>query len=182
MGYRSSTSTSVALAHGLILILCAASMVTESMANRGWYYGFNNTTYNWPWPWGRRNDTDNNGPSKIVVGGSDHWHFGFNYSDWAFENAPFYVNDALVFKYEPPRNTVFPHSVYLLPNLGSYLKCDLSRAKMVANVTDGGGEGFEFVLKRWKPYYFACGERGGLHCRDGRMKFMVMPLLRRRHY
>ncbi|KAJ0077557.1 hypothetical protein Patl1_36195 [Pistacia atlantica] len=87
-----------------------------------------------------------------------------------------------VFKYDPPSSNVFPHSVYLLPNLWSYLTCDLSRAKIIANSTQGGGDGFKFVLKRWQPYYFACGERGGLHCRDGSMKFMVMPLLRRWHY
>ncbi|ESR36303.1 hypothetical protein CICLE_v10029852mg [Citrus x clementina] len=174
-------------AHSLILILSAASMLTVSLANRGWSYGFNNTYY---WPWGPNNGSpgsnntndDDDGPSKIVVGGSDNWHFGFNYSVWAFQNSPFYVNDVLVFKYDPPNDTVFPHSVYQLPNLWSYLRCDLSRAKMIANTTQGGGDGFEFVLKRWQPYYFACGERGGFHCREGRMKFMVLPLLRRWHY
>ncbi|KAJ0009712.1 hypothetical protein Pint_34465 [Pistacia integerrima] len=85
-------------------------------------------------------------------------------------------------QYDPPSSNVFPHSVYLLPNLWSYLTCDLSRAKMIANSTQGGGDRFKFVLKRWQPYYFACGERGGLHCRYGNMKFMVMPLLRRWHY
>ncbi|KAK9184148.1 hypothetical protein WN943_024494 [Citrus x changshan-huyou] len=30
-------------ANGLIMILSAASMLTESMANWGWYNGFNNT-------------------------------------------------------------------------------------------------------------------------------------------
>lgn len=87
-------------AHSLILILFAASMLTVSMANRGWSYGFNNTYY---WPWGPNNGSpgsnntndDDDGPSKIVVGGSDNWHFGFNYSVWAFQNAPFYVNDVL---------------------------------------------------------------------------------------
>ncbi|KAJ4716365.1 Plastocyanin-like domain protein [Melia azedarach] len=41
-------------------------------------------------------------PARSLVGGSEPWHFGFNYSDWAFQNAPFYVNDVLVFKYDPP--------------------------------------------------------------------------------
>ncbi|KAH9695707.1 Phytocyanin domain-containing protein [Citrus sinensis] len=159
-------------AHSLFVILCAASMLTLCSANRGWSYGLNNTYQR---PWGHKNEShnsnntnDHDGPNKIIVGGSDHWRFGFNYSVWAFQNAPFYVNDVLVFKYDAPNDTVFPHSVYQLPNLWSYLRCDLSRAKMIAN--------------RWLPYYFACGEHGGLHCREGRMKFMVLPLLRRWHY
>ncbi|KAH9656217.1 Phytocyanin domain-containing protein [Citrus sinensis] len=173
-------------AHSLLVILSAASMLAVCSANRGWSNGFNNT---YQWPWGHKNEShnsnntnDDDGPKKIIVGGSDNWRFGFNYSVWAFKNAPFYVNDVLVFKYDAPNDTIFPHSVYQLPNLWSYLRCDLSRAKMIANATQGDGEGFEFVLKRWLPYYFACGERGGLHCREGRMKFMVLPLLRRWHF
>ncbi|KAK2665147.1 hypothetical protein Ddye_003721 [Dipteronia dyeriana] len=53
-----------------------------------------------------------------------------------------------------------------------------TRAKLIANTTQGDGEGFEFVLKRWQPYYFMCGERGSLHCKDGGMKFFVKPMLR----
>ena len=87
-----------------------------------------------------------------------------------------------VFKYDPPSKSPFHHSVYLLPNMWSYMMCDMSRAKLIANTTQGDGEGFEFVLKKWQPYYFVCGESGGLHCRDGRMKFFVMPMLRRWHY
>lgn len=30
-----------------------------------------------------------------IVGGSQGWRFGFNYTDWAFKNAPFYINDTL---------------------------------------------------------------------------------------
>ena len=33
--------------------------------------------------------------ARIVVGGSEHWHFGFNYTDWAIKAAPFYKNDTL---------------------------------------------------------------------------------------
>ena len=87
-----------------------------------------------------------------------------------------------VFKYDPPTNdSTIPHSVYLLPNLGSFLTCDLRKATMVANTTQGGGEGFEFVLKKWQPYYFACGERDGYHCKAGQMKFFVMPLFLQWH-
>lgn len=31
----------------------------------------------------------------IVVGGSEGWRFGFNYTDWAIQNSPFYINDKL---------------------------------------------------------------------------------------
>ncbi|KAJ0077551.1 hypothetical protein Patl1_36193 [Pistacia atlantica] len=169
------------VAHGLVLIVAAASMLTVAMANRGWSYGFNYTFFP-PIPKHGSHNNNLNPPNNITVGGSDNWHFGFNYSVWAFQNSPFYVNDTLVFKYDPPSAKLFPHSVYLLPNLWSYLTCDLSMAKMIANSTQGGGEGFKFILKKWQPHYFACGERGGLHCRDGNMKFMVMPLLRRWNY
>ncbi|XWS39983.1 hypothetical protein CRYUN_Cryun18bG0101200 [Craigia yunnanensis] len=164
-------------AHGLILVAAAASMLGVSMANKDWA-GSNYT--GWGWGWGSNNHPMNEteGPNKIIVGGSENWHFGFNYSDWTFRNAPFYFNDTLVFKYDPPSNTTFPHSVYLFPDLWTYLNCDLKRAKMIANATQGGGDGFEFVLERWKPYYFACGERNGFHCKVGGMRFMVVPLFR----
>ncbi|KAK2665145.1 hypothetical protein Ddye_003719 [Dipteronia dyeriana] len=58
------------------------------------------------------------------------------------------------------------------------MTCDLSRAKLIANTTQGNGDRgdqVQFVLKRWQPYYFVCGERGNLHCKDGAMKFFVMP-------
>ena len=87
-----------------------------------------------------------------------------------------------VFKYDPPTNdSTIPHSVYLLPNLWSFLTCDLRKATMVANTTQGGSDGFEFVLKKWQPYYFACAERDGYHCKAGQMKFFVMPLFLQWH-
>ncbi|XP_073010970.1 blue copper protein 1b-like [Typha latifolia] len=113
--------------------------------------------------------------AKIVVGDSAHWTFGYNYTDWALKNAPFYQHDTLVFMYDPPSNTTFPHSVYLLKNLRSFLACDLKKAKLVGNVMQGGGKGLEFVLKNRKPHYFACGEAKGIHCNIGLMKFSVLP-------
>ncbi|KAJ0981471.1 hypothetical protein J5N97_009726 [Dioscorea zingiberensis] len=114
--------------------------------------------------------------AKIIVGDSNHWQFGFNYTDWALKKAPFYQHDSLVFMYEAPSNTTPPHSVYLLKNLKSFLGCDLKGAKLVGNVVQGGGPGFEFVLKKRKPHYFACGEHGGVHCSLGLMKFPVFPI------
>ncbi|KAJ0077549.1 hypothetical protein Patl1_36199 [Pistacia atlantica] len=85
-------------------------MLTVAMANRGWSYGFNYTFFP-PIPKHGSHDNNLNPPNNITVGGSDNWHFGFNYSVWAFQNSPFYVNDTLVFKYDPPSAKVFPHSV-----------------------------------------------------------------------
>ncbi|KAK8568149.1 hypothetical protein V6N13_106083 [Hibiscus sabdariffa] len=155
------------LAHqGMVLVLVAASMVGVSLANKEWgSHPHNHTT----------------SPKRVIVGGSENWHFGVNYTDWSLKNAPFYLNDTLVFKYDPPSNTTFPHSVYLLPNLKSFLNCDLRRAKVIANPTQGSGNGFEFVLKKRKPYYLACGERNGFHCKVGLMKFAVVPMRHWRH-
>ena len=86
-----------------------------------------------------------------------------------------------VFKYDPPvGNNSHPHNVYLLPNFKSFMKCDLSKAKEIANTTQGAGEGFAFVLEKRQPYYFACGVSNGVHCDVGHMKFSVMPTLRAR--
>lgn len=81
-----------------------------------------------------------------------------------------------VFKYDPPNSTTFPHSVSLLNDFRSFVNCDFKGAKLVGTVAQGGGKGFEFVLKESKPYYFACGEHGGKHCTVGLMKFFVWPL------
>ncbi|XVF45182.1 hypothetical protein PTKIN_Ptkin02bG0184500 [Pterospermum kingtungense] len=166
-------------AHRVLVLVLAASMLGVSLANKDWPgFGFNYTA------WGshhRHPHNHTNGPKKFIVGGSEKWRFGFNYTDWSLKNAPFYYNDTLVFKYDPPSNTTFPHSVYLLPNLRSFLNCDLRRSKMIANQTQGSGNGFEFVLKKRKPYYFACGERNGFHCNNGLMKFAVVPLRRWRY-
>lgn len=88
------------------------------------------------------------------------------------------INVYVVFKYEAPNATTHAHSVYMFSNLRSYLKCDLKNAKMVGNTTQGTGKGFKFVIKKWQPHYFGCGERNGLHCTTGQMKFAVMPMFR----
>ncbi|PSS19185.1 Early nodulin-like protein [Actinidia chinensis var. chinensis] len=166
----------------VLILLVLASMLAVGMADKNiastkrWNYGFNYTD------WYAKHLNGTVGSQRIIVGGSENWHFGFNYTDWALKNGPFYLNDTLVFKYDPPvDNSSHPHSVYLLPNFWSYLNCDLSRAKRLADVTQGGGEGFEFRLMRWQPHYFACGESNGFHCDKGLMKFFVMPLFRRWH-
>lgn len=32
---------------------------------------------------------------QIIVGGDQKWRFGFNYTNWAIKQGPFYVNDTL---------------------------------------------------------------------------------------
>lgn len=80
-----------------------------------------------------------------------------------------------VFMYDPPNATTHAHSVYLMRDAADYQSCNLKAAKLVANVMQGAGSGYEFVLKKRKQHYFVCGERGGLHCTVGQMKFIVKP-------
>ncbi|CAA7058594.1 unnamed protein product [Microthlaspi erraticum] len=132
------------------------------------------------WGWGGHSKGYNvtyNAPRKIIVGGDKEWTYGVNYSEWASKTAPFFLNDILVFKYNPP--APFTHSVYLLPNPLSYEKCDVKKGKMLASPKQGAGNGFEFVLTKMKPYYISCGEHDGAHCSNGTMKFTVMPILPR---
>ncbi|KAL7082667.1 hypothetical protein ACP275_14G115200 [Erythranthe tilingii] len=164
---------------GALFVLVSMSVLAIATANKDWW---GNVTGNWNqngrdfWDSWHKNATQRS--NRIIVGGSENWRYGLNYTDWAIKNGPFYLNDTLVFKYDPPNDTTFPHSVYLLPNFRSFLKCDLRRAKIIGKATAGGGKGFEFVLKRWQPYFFACGEHKGIHCKDGLMKFAVWPLIR----
>ncbi|XP_059635591.1 uncharacterized protein LOC132277759 [Cornus florida] len=98
--------------------------------------------------------------ATVVVGGSEHWRY--------------------VFKYDPPSENSPPHTVYLLPNMGSFINCDFRSAQLLANVTQGSGDGFGFVLtNNWRPLYFACGEEDGKNCKEGLMKFFAVPLPRR---
>ncbi|KAK1358800.1 Phytocyanin domain-containing protein [Heracleum sosnowskyi] len=187
----------------VMLLFVAATLFVVSDANRNltnapqnWNPGFNSSS---GWPWNSPNSPQNyssppgfnftsgwpwKGPNvpqssrRIVVGNNQKWHFGFNYTDWAIKNGPFYLNDTLVFKYDPPSNTTYPHSVYQLRNYRSFMNCDLRKAKRLASVTQGAGNGFELVLKNKKPYYLSCGEHNGIHCKDGLMKFSVIPLIR----
>ncbi|KAB5526744.1 hypothetical protein DKX38_020591 [Salix brachista] len=111
----------------------------------------------------------------IVVGGSENWKLGIDYSVWANQNKPFYFNDTLVFKYDLPSENSTGYSVYLLPNLRSYARCDFRRAKLLANTTQGSGEGFAYVLNKWRPHYFVSGEDNGTQCYPGMMKFFAAP-------
>ncbi|TMW87625.1 hypothetical protein EJD97_019710 [Solanum chilense] len=159
-----------------VLTLLFSSMFAIGLANYDFNWGsttWNKTNFPYTHP---PNATHTS--NRFIVGGSENWHYGFNYMDWARNNTPFFVNDTLVFKYDPPNanSTGFPHSVYLFPNYWSFIKCDFRKAKRIADPSEGAGGGFEFVLKKMQTYYFGCGEHKGIHCKTGNMKFAVMPL------
>lgn len=79
-----------------------------------------------------------------------------------------------MFKYDPPSENSSAVDVYRLPDLYSYVTCDFRRAKLVADATQGGGEGFTVGLNQWRPYYFASGQANGTFCKHG-MKFFAVP-------
>uniref|UniRef100_J3MCE6 Phytocyanin domain-containing protein n=1 Tax=Oryza brachyantha TaxID=4533 RepID=J3MCE6_ORYBR len=112
---------------------------------------------------------------RFIVGDAARWTWGYNYTDWVIKKGPFFQNDSLVFMYDPPNATVHAHSVYMMRSAAAYQSCNLKAARLVANVMQGAGQGYEFVLKKRKPHYFVCGERGGIHCTMGQMKFIVKP-------
>ncbi|KAG8076881.1 hypothetical protein GUJ93_ZPchr0006g44602 [Zizania palustris] len=112
---------------------------------------------------------------RFVVGDAARWTWGYNYTDWVIKKGPFFLNDSLVFMYDPPNATVHAHSVYMMRNAADYQSCNLKAAKLVANTTQGATSGYEFVFKKRKTHYFVCGERGGIHCTMGQMKFIVKP-------
>ncbi|KAH7517943.1 hypothetical protein FEM48_Zijuj09G0117900 [Ziziphus jujuba var. spinosa] len=166
-------------AQSLTLALLIASMLGGSMAYKGWGWGQGYNYSHWGHGHVYRHPNSTQGPNRINVGDSENWHFGFNYTKWAINHGPFYLNDILVFKYDPPSsNNTHPHSIYMLPDLASFVNCNFSQARMLASTTQGADEGFEFKLKSWQPYYFACGESNGYHCSNGGMKFLVVPVLR----
>ncbi|CAL0327051.1 unnamed protein product [Lupinus luteus] len=111
----------------------------------------------------------------ILVGDSDGWRAGTNYTQWAIQNKPFHINDTLVFKYPQPDNSTAPMSVYLLPNMWSYTTCEFKDAKLLGSTTEGVGEGFKVELKQRKPYYFASAEGNSYDCIAGLTKFIVVP-------
>ncbi|XP_028757683.1 uncharacterized protein LOC114716790 [Neltuma alba] len=113
---------------------------------------------------------------SIVVGDSQGWRAGTNYTDWAVQNSPFRINDTLVFKYPPPAKWSAAPSVYLMPDLWSFVTCDFKEAKLVGRPTEGSGEGFEFQLNRWQPYYFASADGSGYDCIAGLTKFVATPM------
>ncbi|KAH7298069.1 hypothetical protein KP509_25G025700 [Ceratopteris richardii] len=113
----------------------------------------------------------------IVVGGKEHWRFGYNYSAWAEASGPFHAGDTLVFIYKPStfNGITVNHNVYKLHSRKAYEQCSFAQSIILANTTQGD-PGFHFTLtERNRPVYFACGIGEGLHCNEGLMKFYVVP-------
>ena len=65
------------IAQGLMLVLLIASTMAVSIA----------------WPFGNSNNTKTS--NRIIVGGSNDWKYGFDYTKWAIKHGPFYLNDTL---------------------------------------------------------------------------------------
>ncbi|OWM83750.1 uncharacterized protein LOC116205591 [Punica granatum] len=164
----------------LAFLVAVAAVAASAAANFGEPNNVNMSNYYYGWGRPRSGSNCSHSSREIIVGGDNRWQFGFDYNSWAFKNNPFYVNDTLVFKYAAPsENNTHPHSVYLFNDFWSFRRCNLKRATMLANTSDGAGDGFKFVLARtWKPYYFACGASNGFHCTNGNMKFFIMPRIR----
>jgi hypothetical protein len=79
-------------AQALFAMLLIASMVAVSTANKDWQNG---NYSGWGYNHGPYHLNKTNGSNKIVVGGSEKWHYGFNYADWSLKNSSFYVQDTL---------------------------------------------------------------------------------------
>nr|VDD00120.1 unnamed protein product [Brassica oleracea] len=108
------------------------------------------------------------------------WKNGFDYQEWASKHAPFHTNDVLSFKYnDKSQSKTKKHNnkndVYLLPDLKSYKRCDVSRGKKL--VARGGSSlGFKLLLRKTpETYYFASGDHNGC---NHNMKFSVSPIPR----
>ncbi|RVW61338.1 hypothetical protein CK203_020622 [Vitis vinifera] len=168
------------------LLVLTASLLAVGMANRPiagkpanhWNSGFNHSS------WGPRNNpfhpNNTRPPKKFIVGGSERWRYGFNYTDWALKNGPFYINDTLgefmiSKQHHISSQRILAAKLWELPDV----RPEQSQASGYG--AQGGRKGFGFVLKNLWPHYFACGEHNGLHCKEGMMKFSVMPLFRPCH-
>lgn len=83
-----------------VLVALIMSIFAIAEANKDWSTvagNWNHTgganNFSWGYNYWHKNATQRS--NKFVVGGSDQWRFGFNYTDWAIKNGPFYLNDTL---------------------------------------------------------------------------------------
>lgn len=79
----------------IIVLVVALSMFELAVSTKNWTDTAGNwsrTEGNWGY-WHKNYSTQ--GSRRIVVGGSENWHFGYNYTEWALKNGPFYLNDTL---------------------------------------------------------------------------------------
>ncbi|KAF8110373.1 hypothetical protein N665_0085s0098 [Sinapis alba] len=107
------------------------------------------------------------------------WKNGFDYQEWASKHAPFHTSDVLVFKYNDKSQSKKRHNnkndVYLLPDLKSYERCDVSRGKKLVS-RGGSSSGFKLLLRKTREtYFFASGDHNGC---NQHMKFSVSPIPR----
>jgi hypothetical protein len=89
-----------------LILVVAASTLAVCTANKKWQSG----SYQHP--------NYAKTPNKIIVGGSEGWHFNFSYTNWALKNGPFYLNDTLgesCLLHVPPILLAIMHaSIYIL--------------------------------------------------------------------
>ncbi|CAN7032349.1 unnamed protein product [Brassica rapa subsp. trilocularis] len=108
------------------------------------------------------------------------WKNGFDYQEWASKHAPFLTNDVLSFKYNDKSQSKTKHNnnkddVYLLPDLKSYKRCDVSRGKKLV-ARGGSSSGFKLLLRKThETYFFASGDHNGC---NHNMKFSISPIPR----
>lgn len=80
----------------LVVVVVAAATLAVAAANKEWSTAAGNWNHSGGNLWGYRHPNATQAASKrIVVGGSENWRFGFNYTNWAITNAPFFLNDTL---------------------------------------------------------------------------------------
>ncbi|KAL0679686.1 hypothetical protein Bca4012_007667 [Brassica carinata] len=106
------------------------------------------------------------------------WKNGFDYQEWASKHAHFHTNDVLSFKYnDKSQSKTKKHNnendFYLLPDLESYERCDVSRGKKL--VARGGSSlGFKLLLRKTpETYYFASEDHNGC---NHNMKFSISSI------
>lgn len=83
----------MALKYGFLLVV-ATSIFAIAAANKNFSSNWNHTATG-IWGYKPNNNMTQSSNTFVVVGGSENWRFGFNYTDWAIKNAPFFLNDTL---------------------------------------------------------------------------------------
>ncbi|GKV04696.1 hypothetical protein SLEP1_g16816 [Rubroshorea leprosula] len=112
--------------------------------------------------------------STVTFGGPQHWRYGFNYTDWAIKNSPFYIQDTLGLALIcSSMNTV---QCLLAAESVQIYDLRLQSSGLLANPTQGKGEGFAVVINQERPCYVASGE--GDDSENGMMKFFIAPVPR----
>lgn len=81
---------------GLAVLVMATFMLAIATSNKDWSTAAGNWNHTGAGDfWGFKHKNATQRSNKIIVGGSENWRFGFNYTDWAIKNGPIFLNDAL---------------------------------------------------------------------------------------